>query len=172
MEGGDVPAGDANGTLGGEITLGTSMSHPAGSVIALDMKITTGGLASDVEDYHLQLWRGASLIGQIDPSASDSIVVAVFAGETLTFELFASEDDLSGNSNGRYQRYFEFRLILRGLANLDGQGTVDFRDFAIFALHWLDTGCNDPSWCGKADLNKTGEVDWPDLKIFSDHWLE
>lgn len=57
-------------------------------------------------------------------------------------------------------------------ADIDFDGDVDFVDYATLALHWLDIGCNDPNWCGKADLNKSGDVNLPDLKIFSDHWLE
>lgn len=130
-----------------------------------------GGNPADFEDYYLKVWRGPSLVAQIDPCAPASISVSVFAGETLTFELFASEEDWYGDWE-EYDRFFEFRFILRGPTNFDGIGTVDFRDYAIFALHWLDTGCNDPTWCGKTDLDKSGDVNWPDLKIFTDHWLE
>ena len=166
-----VSCGDANGTVIGTIVLGTSGDYPLDSNLDLVLEVFVGGDPGDAEDYHLQLWRGVSLLGQIDPCAPEEIDVLVFGGETLTFELFALEEDWSGDFAG-YDREFEFRLILRGPANLDGIGTVDFRDYAIFGLHWLDTGCVEPTWCGKTDLDKSTDVNWPDLKIFTDHWLE
>ena len=169
----ELSSGDANGTVTGTIVLGTSESYPAGSSLDLDLalEVLVGGDPGDAEDYRLKVWRGVSLLGQIDPCAPNNIVVPVLAGETLTFELFASEEDWAGDYEG-YDREFEFRMILRGPANFDGKGAVDFRDYAIFALRWLDTGCSAPNWCGKADFNKSGDVNWPDLKIFTDHWLE
>jgi hypothetical protein len=59
------------------------------------------------------------------------------------------------------------------IGDLGGDGTVDFSDYAFFALRWLDMSCSDSdSWCGKTDLDKSGDVDWLDLKIFTEHWLE
>jgi hypothetical protein len=49
---------------------------------------------------------------------------------------------------------------------------VDFSDFAVFASHWQETGCNDPNWCEGADLDTDGNVDIDDLMLFSDYWLE
>jgi len=164
-----VPCEGANGIVTGTIVLGTSESYPAGSDLDLDLQVLVGGDPGYAEDYHLKFWRGPMLIAQIDPSAPDGIVAPVFAGETLTFELFASEE---GPLPHGYDRSFEFRLILQGPANFDGIGRVDFRDYAIFGLHWLDIGCNDPTWCGKTDLDKSGDVNLPDLKIFAGHWLE
>ena len=167
----DISCGDANGSVAGTIVLGISESYPADSELELALEVLVGGDPGDAENYHLKLWRGVSLLGQIDPSAPEPILVPIFAGETLTFELFASEEDWYGDYQD-YDRSFEFRIIIRGPANLDGKGTVDFRDYAIFALRWLDTGCVDPTWCGKADLDKSGDVNLPDLKIFAGHWLE
>jgi hypothetical protein len=43
---------------------------------------------------------------------------------------------------------------------------VNFSDFAVFALYWLETGSGLP-----ADFNGNGEVDIYDLKLFVEHWL-
>ena len=48
---------------------------------------------------------------------------------------------------------------------------VDFRHFARFADHWLQTGCAEPDWCGGADLNHLNDVGWTDLKLLADQWL-
>ena len=50
---------------------------------------------------------------------------------------------------------------------------VNFRIFARFAQHWLETPCdrlND--WCGGADLYQLGDVDSLDLGLFVDEWLD
>jgi len=49
---------------------------------------------------------------------------------------------------------------------------VDFTDFAILSLYWLQTGCSDPDWCTGTDLNIDGIVDHSDLMFFADYWLE
>ncbi|MHC4618193.1 MAG: PKD domain-containing protein [Planctomycetota bacterium] len=51
-------------------------------------------------------------------------------------------------------------------------GAVNFRDFAVLAAHWSETGCNEPDWCERADLNRSTDVGLVDLRIFSDCWLE
>lgn len=49
---------------------------------------------------------------------------------------------------------------------------VDFHDFARFAEHWLDTGCEPGNnFCGGADLDQLGDVDGIDLYLFVDEWL-
>jgi len=56
----------------------------------------------------------------------------------------------------------------RLIADLDGDGTVNWSDFGIFAANWLwqgNPGEND------ADLNTDGSVDWTDFGIFAGQWL-
>ena len=49
---------------------------------------------------------------------------------------------------------------------------VEFDDFARFALHWLESGCNSGnSWCSGADLNQSGDADATDLGLFVNYWL-
>jgi hypothetical protein len=59
--------------------------------------------------------------------------------------------------------------------NLDNIGIVDALDFALFAAHWLESGCTAPFWCGCSDMNPDpadrGQVDITDLAIFAEHWL-
>ncbi len=49
--------------------------------------------------------------------------------------------------------------------------TVNFTDFALFALHWLESECNVPYWCGKSDFDFSSTVDTNDIGIFADNWL-
>jgi len=51
-------------------------------------------------------------------------------------------------------------------------GIIDFKDFAIFASHWLATGCSDgDDWCRGADLTLDSSVDRYDLAFFEECWL-
>jgi len=75
-------------------------------------------------------------------------------------------DDMGTNSGSAYV----FRKVCQ-VADLNGDCGTDFIDFALFGLHWLETGC-DRQWCDGADLNHSGEVDWHDLSIFTEYWLE
>ena len=54
------------------------------------------------------------------------------------------------------------------LADLNEDGTVDFEDFARFALRWQDSHCND---CDFADLTGDSIVDEADLVELADSWL-
>jgi subtilisin family serine protease len=57
--------------------------------------------------------------------------------------------------------------------DLDGDGLVDFIDFASFAGHWMDESCDAGNdYCGWADFDKLGTVDVNDLRMFAEYWLE
>jgi hypothetical protein len=63
-------------------------------------------------------------------------------------------------------RLYTRRCIGPGpIGDLSGDCVVNFRDFAILANEWLDTGC-----C-EADLYKDYKVDFEDLAILADNWL-
>lgn len=55
--------------------------------------------------------------------------------------------------------------------DLNGDGKVNFIDFAIFASKWNATDCGDPNWCDGADLDRDSDVDYNDLGLFADYWL-
>jgi hypothetical protein len=61
---------------------------------------------------------------------------------------------------------------LYGRADLTGDMTVNLDDFAVFAQHWLETGCAVLDDCSGADLDKSDAVDWEDLAVLTRRWLE
>ena len=49
---------------------------------------------------------------------------------------------------------------------------VEFKEFARFAEHWLQTNCSGlNNWCDGADFEPDGDVDWLDLQVFVNKWL-
>ncbi len=63
------------------------------------------------------------------------------------------------------------RDTLPQAGDLNGDDDVDFTDFSVFALYWLSSDCQAPSWCHGADLQPDGNVNWADLAEFASHWL-
>ena len=50
---------------------------------------------------------------------------------------------------------------------------VNFKDFAILALQWMNNDCNSANdFCGRCDLDYSGSCDTSDLGIFADNWLD
>lgn len=51
-------------------------------------------------------------------------------------------------------------------------GVINFKDFALFALSWLDEGCSLANeWCQHADVTLDGYVDAEDADLFARCWL-
>ena len=55
--------------------------------------------------------------------------------------------------------------------DLNKDGLVDFRDFAILSQNWLSQ-CSLPDWCSGADCDHSGIADARDLLVITTHWLE
>jgi len=98
-----------------------------------------------------------------------------FCGVTGVLEQYTSEQE------GIHYDYYQLlttntnAFTIDQPADFDGDCDVDFADFSIFAEHWLQTGCNEPDWCGGADLTQDqpdGLVNTFDLLKFAQHWLE
>jgi hypothetical protein len=73
-------------------------------------------------------------------------------------------DVLIGAGDGKVHLY-------RGkppIRDMDGDGDVDFADYAVFAGHWHEVDCGD---CGGADFNGDGFVGFDDLWDLIANWL-
>jgi hypothetical protein len=59
------------------------------------------------------------------------------------------------------------------LGDLNLDGVVDFRDFAILALAWMSQS-GQTNWNPACDISepKDNIVDWNDLSVFTEDWLE
>jgi len=81
----------------------------------------------------------------------------------------ASYNDDMGTNSG--SAYIFFREVCP-LADLNGDCGADFRDFALFAPHWLETGCEAVYWCSGADLDHSSRIDWVDFATFARWWRQ
>ncbi|MHC4113120.1 MAG: FG-GAP-like repeat-containing protein [Planctomycetota bacterium] len=73
-------------------------------------------------------------------------------------------DVLMGASDGKVHLY----QGKKDIGDIDGDGDVDFEDFALFARFWQQTNCGK---CGDADFTSDGNVGPNDLREFAAHWL-
>lgn len=59
------------------------------------------------------------------------------------------------------------------LPDLEQDGYIDFKDFAILASQWLHTNCDCRNhFCNGADITKDGRVDLLDLSKIASNWLK
>ncbi len=79
---------------------------------------------------------------------------------------------LALSNSGTVTNMADLVPIQNSIADLNGDGCVNWGDFSVFAGHWLDSPCTAPDWCGGTDLDGSGTVDWGDFSIFAGHWLE
>lgn len=56
-------------------------------------------------------------------------------------------------------------------ADLNDDGTVNFEDFAILALYWIDEFCWEPDFCGGSDFDDSTKIDILDLRVLVQNWL-
>lgn len=78
------------------------------------------------------------------------------------------DGDLTGDNIVDMGAY-EFNYASMG--DFDYDRSVDFTDFAIFAMAWL-TKPSDPQWNPVCDISPDNSIDALDLMIFANYWLE
>jgi len=99
------------------------------------------------------------------PSSRSRPFVCYWTGDGYFGPIDAYPDVLIGASDGKVHLYEGIPEI----GDLDGDGRVNFADFASFAIYWRQTNCGE---CGGADLaNDDGKVDLDDLRQFAANWL-
>jgi hypothetical protein len=73
---------------------------------------------------------------------------------------------------GYHYRTFEPCRFCDLVYDQGSKGIIDFRDFAILASRWLNSGCSDLNgWCNGADLTFDTFVNLKDLASFAECWL-
>ena len=82
-----------------------------------------------------------------------------------------AKDGLGYNADVSIGRYSMLILSQGTDPNLDGEGSVDLKDFAIFSQQWQQS-CDDWDSCQGADFDMSGLVDMADLYTFVSRWLD
>jgi len=60
--------------------------------------------------------------------------------------------------------------VIANIADFNFSRSVDFLDFAVFAVKWRET-CLWPDWCEGTDFNQSGGIDSADLEEVAENWL-
>ena len=55
-------------------------------------------------------------------------------------------------------------------ADINGDNDINYKDFSLFAIEWLNSGCVAPDWCNGADITKNGDVGIADLLEIALDW--
>lgn len=97
----------------GKITgIFTPAKYPAGRSVLLNLNMSANGSPiGEDEDFYCKIMLGQSIIAQLDPQISSQTII-VNAGEELSFEMYAMENDFSPSSWGppSYDRTFTFYI--------------------------------------------------------------
>lgn len=168
----DVKGGQA----GVGVDTGCTLNWLTGN-IAVDPLFVTGLLG----DYYLsQTGSGQSQNSPCVDTGSDlanNVDMVVNLIDTTGYTTRTDSELDSGIVDMGYHYPSAFEIC--GFCNLfdedpngDPEGFIDFRDFAMFAMHWLDVGCSGGNqWCEGADFTTDTVVNTSDLLAFVNCWL-
>ncbi len=114
----------------------------------------------------------------------DQVSFPVRTGTRIFEWAYSKDGSISTDFDAAWIDNIVFPIDRGMLCDFDGNGQVDFIDFAFFAGPWLGPR---PSWLGQAEtgnaqnpgigtsdyanLDGDGGVDFEDLKIFAENWL-
>ena len=74
--------------------------------------------------------------------------------------------------DGGFQISYSYDAVGNRIERTAKLQVINFTNFAVFAAHWLQSGCGEPDFCNGADLDGNSQVDYNDLALFAQHWLE
>jgi hypothetical protein len=117
-------------------------------------------------DYHLL--PGSPCIDAADNDSLPAETGTDLGGSVRFVDELCTADTGSGMPPIVDMGAYEYQGLL---ADLDNNCRVDFRDYAMFAIEWMNEDCSEPNWCAGADLDFDGAADVADLAIFTREWL-
>jgi len=138
-------------------------------------------LACDYLEFYIDGVRKGRWSGTTD---WDQVSFPVRTGTRIFEWAYSKDGSISTDADAAWIDNIVFPIDCGTLCDFDGNGQVNFIDFAFFASQWLGPR---PSWLGQdetgkaeslgrstsdlAHLNGDGDVDFEDLKIFAENWL-
>lgn len=99
-------------------------------------------------------------------TVSDSNVLDVIQSSGDKFVFYREEPSTHNMSAPNIQIKDFFKEII---SDLNGDFNVDFFDYALFAMHWMESEC---LICNGANINCNKSVDYDDLYILITGWLD
>jgi hypothetical protein len=175
---GDSGTGGGNGngytSLTGKIVIGAFEDYPFGST-GLSLKCSAEILgdsssAWDDWDWWLEIWYddpNNPLASMDDSSASATI--DVLTGQILNFEFYHEAEEIDWPEAG-LDSTVSIDLVLSSIVDLNGDGDINFEDFAILASQWRDAP-GTPS-ADIAPVGGDGIVDFKDLGAMLEDWVK
>lgn len=117
-------------------------------------------------------WDDGHLNGYVVNSPDDANAGDWFIIDYIAANIGLSRIGIFDDNYSLEQPVYEIFLNQVRTRDFNNDSVVDFTDLALFASYWLQTGCNEPDWCGGSDLDTDGDVNTSDLILFSGFWLD
>jgi hypothetical protein len=130
-------------------------------------RFEAAGWGALVLDWLEEGIQGFNLEGHTSAVQGDWFIIDYTATDVEECRVGFYDRSISWSDPNYYLAFFHVRT-----RDFNKDTKVDFSDFAVFASHWQETGCNDPNWCQGTDLDTNESVDFNDLMLFADYWLE
>jgi hypothetical protein len=111
--------------------------------------------------------EGFAFGGGRNPSIGDWFIVDYNAISTGNCSVLFYDWDVDFD-NPLYEMFFTHVRT----RDFNGDGIVNFEDFAVLGLNWQRTDCLEPDNCSGTDLDTEGNVDISDLMQFAEYSLE
>lgn len=157
-----------------------------------DKLLASDGTAGDFFGKEVSILGNTAVIGASDDFAYGSAYIFRFNGSSWVEQSKLLASDGAHDDNFGYDVSISGNTIIIGAGGNDDNGSnsgsayifglslnpgdldfdndVDFVDYSLFAIHWLESDCG-PCQCDRADFTRDGVVDYYDLKELCDNWL-
>jgi len=103
-------------------------------------------------------------------AARGSTASADLSGDITGFGLYSNSQNLGSSCTAEYDNFTITDSLSQKSADFNGDGVVDFHDYAAMANAWL-TGANSPDYNETYDLYDDNNIDIRDLALFAQDWL-
>jgi alpha-glucosidase len=144
--------------------------------------VTSLLVGNDIYAYGREIAAGnfiSDAVVVLNRAASDtsvtvdvSLLAGLEAGETLCDVLTGNSYAVSASRTLSLTVPATNGIILVNFAgDIDSDGDVDNKDFAVLAARWMNQYCIGPGWCDGCDLNKNGSVNIEDMAQWAQTWL-
>lgn len=161
--GGELTIWDANQNYG---ILSGGSSLPAAGDMAL-LSLWQGDEEANGEEHDA---NGFTLGGGYNPSPGDWFIIdynAISVGACSVLFYNWDIENWGDYDNPSCQMFFT-HVVTR---DFNGDGIVNFEDFAVLGSNWRRTDCSEPDNCSGTDLDADGYVGISDLMQFAEYWL-